>query len=247
MLLDRHARGARPPAHDEVGHFQPPPPTPTTASHPLPPIHPLPSLQETKSTAAKHAGELMKTLDASYLRQQQGQEGAEFKQVLPVGAPTGFAVQHVGVSKNGWTDEARPYAAGWPWQGHARRRPARLHACTPARAPPPPLPPLHPRSCLRPLLWCRWPPTLPARRSRLRWVVPTLHLHLPVLHPRPGPPPARSTMGRRRRRRGTARRAAAARAGRGRRRRSGATKRRATAAAPARRRPRWRRPPSLRR
>ncbi|PSC76628.1 hypothetical protein C2E20_0236 [Micractinium conductrix] len=38
--------------------------------------------KETKSTAAKHAGELMKTLDASYLRQQQGQEGAEFKQLF---------------------------------------------------------------------------------------------------------------------------------------------------------------------
>lgn len=37
--------------------------------------------QDLKSTAARHAAELVKTLDASYLRQTQGSEAPEFKQV----------------------------------------------------------------------------------------------------------------------------------------------------------------------
>lgn len=41
-------------------------------------------MQDTLATAAKHASELKETLSASYLRQQQGQETPEFKQVRAI-------------------------------------------------------------------------------------------------------------------------------------------------------------------
>ncbi len=66
------------------------------SSPPLRPLYPphitlpcqmLSCMQDIQSTAATHAGELKKTLEASFLRQKQGEEAAEFKQVGGRGGP----------------------------------------------------------------------------------------------------------------------------------------------------------------
>lgn len=49
--------------------------------NPCPPPLPGCALQEARTAAARHAGELMKEADAAFLRQKQGEETPEFKQV----------------------------------------------------------------------------------------------------------------------------------------------------------------------
>ena len=72
--------------------------------------------QDLKSTAARHAAELVKTLDASYLRQTQGSEAPEFKQVGAGAGAGGWQTVRGGVRMASVTWVLAAAAAGWAVQ-----------------------------------------------------------------------------------------------------------------------------------